>query len=103
MMLQYNNNAALPNRFEGYGQGFFRQQPNVNMHGNTFFNAFQYQGNPNQEVRYNDHMDLDRVNGQVELRYKKNIKRTRCFEGPYPEWNETLFFNFSMRQEETNI
>lgn len=78
MMMNYNNNAGMLNQFEGYGQGFFRQQPNVNMHGNTFFNAFQNQGRPNQEVSYN-HLDLDRVNGFIELRYKKNIKRTRCF------------------------
>ena len=40
-----NNN--LFDRFGGYGQGFFRQQPNVNMHGNTFFNSMQNQGGRN--------------------------------------------------------
>lgn len=64
-MMQYNNNAPMMNRFDGYGQGFFRQQPNINMHGNTFFNAFQNQGNHSQEIRYNNHIDLDRVNAQV--------------------------------------
>jgi hypothetical protein len=103
MMAQYNNNAGMFDRFNGYGQGFFRQQPNVNMHGNAFFNAFQNQGRPNQEVSYNDHTDLDRVSGYVELRYKKALRRTRCFEGPFPEWNETLFFNYSMKHEESNL
>jgi hypothetical protein len=32
-----NNNVATFDRFSGYGQGFFRQQPNFNMHGNQFF------------------------------------------------------------------
>lgn len=63
--MQYNNNAPMMNQFNGYGQGFYRQQPNINMHGNTFFNAFQNQGNNNQEVRYNNSIDLDRVNSQV--------------------------------------
>jgi len=47
-MMQYNNNAQMMNRFDGYGQGFYRQQPNINMHGNTFFNNYQNQGNNNQ-------------------------------------------------------
>lgn len=48
MMMQYQNNPGLMDRFGGYGQGYFRQQPQINMHGNTFFNAFQNQGRPNQ-------------------------------------------------------
>ena len=40
-----NMNAIVMNQMGGYGQGqgFFRQQPTVNMHGNTFFTAFQNQ------------------------------------------------------------
>lgn len=84
-------------RFGGYGQGFFRQQPSINMHGNTFFSAFQNQGGRTQEVSYNDHLQLDRANTFMELRFKKITKRTRCFEGPFPEWNETMVFNYSMK------
>ena len=55
--------AAIFDRFNGYGHGFFRQQPQINMHGNTFFNAFQNQGGRNQEVNYgNEHLQLDRAN-----------------------------------------
>ena len=97
-------NAAIMNQMGGYGQGMFRQQPNVNMHGNTFFTAFQNQGGRNQEVTYNnEHLQLDRANTTIELRFKKIVKRTRCFEGPYPEWNETLFFNYSMKNEHTSL
>lgn len=42
-----NFNADMMGRFGGYGQGFFRQQPSVNMHHNTFFNAMQNQGGRN--------------------------------------------------------
>ena len=45
MMLVNNNNFM--DRFNGYGQGFYNQQPNVNMHGNVFFNAMQNQGGRN--------------------------------------------------------
>ena len=76
------------NQMAGLGQGYFRQQANVNMHGNTFLTAFQNQGGRNQEVSYNnEHLQLDRANTTIELRFKKIIRRTRCFEGPYPEWN----------------
>jgi hypothetical protein len=77
MMGQFSNNNGLFDRFNGYGQGFFRQQPQVNMHGNAFFNAFQNQGRPNQEVSYNDHTDLDRVSAFLELRYAPPHAATR--------------------------
>ena len=41
-------NAAIMNQVGGFGQGMWGQQPAVNMHGNTFFNAFQNQGGRNQ-------------------------------------------------------
>lgn len=90
-------------KFSGYGVGFFRQQPSLNMHGNTFFTAFQNQGRNNQEATYDQAPSLDRVNGFLELRFKKSVRRTRCFEGPFPEWNETLCFNYSMKHEQTSL
>lgn len=42
-----NLTNVMYDRFGGYGQGFYRQQPNINMHGNTFFTAFQNQGQRN--------------------------------------------------------
>jgi hypothetical protein len=82
-----NLTNVMMDRFGGYGQGFYRQQPNINMHGNAFFNVNPNQGR-NQEVSYNnDHLQLDRANTFMELRFKKTARRTRCFEGPYPEWN----------------
>jgi len=66
-MIQYNNNAGggIFDKLGGYGQGFFRQQPSMNMQGNNFFNAMQNQGRHNQEVTYNEHINLDRVNGFI--------------------------------------
>lgn len=100
-MAGFQTGAAF-DRLGGYGQGFFRQQPQVNMHGNTFFNAMANQGRPNQELTY-ERQDLDRVSGFVELRVKKKVKGTRTFEGPFPEWNETLCLNYSMKQEQTTL
>ena len=61
-----NVNAIMASQMGGYGQGFFRQQAQVNMHGNTFFNAFQNQGGRNQEVSYsNEHLQLDRANTTI--------------------------------------
>ncbi len=70
--------VSIFDNFQGYGQGFFRQQPNVNMFGNTFYTGFQNQGR-NQEVSYNQHLRLDRVNSCIELRFKKLLRRTPCF------------------------
>ena len=84
-MTMFNNNPMYQNVMN-YGQAFYRQQPQVNMHGNTFFNAFANQGAINQEVSY-EHLDLDRVSSFVELRIKNKVKSTRTFEGPFPEWN----------------
>jgi hypothetical protein len=63
--MMQNNNQGANDRFAGYGAGFFRQQQNVNMHGNNFFNAFQNQGRNNQEVTYDERIDLDRVNSFI--------------------------------------
>ena len=64
MMAAQMQNPGFMDRFNGYGQGFFRQQPTVNMHGNTFFNSLQNQGRT-QEVSYNNQINLERVNAFV--------------------------------------
>ena len=81
-----NLTNMMANQMGGFG--YYNQQPKINVHGNTFFTAFQNQGGRNQEVSYsNEHLQLERANTLMELRFKKTIRRTRCFEGPYPEWN----------------
>lgn len=76
-MMNFNGNQGYGGKFDGYGQGFYNQMANVNMHGNNFFNS---QGqNRGHEVSYNRKNNLERVESIIELRFKKHVKRTRCF------------------------
>jgi hypothetical protein len=73
--------------YSNYGAGLFNQNPTFSMTGHTYFH--QNQGNPNritQEVNY-EGKSIERVNTVVELKFKKYLKRTQSFEGPFPEWN----------------
>ena len=100
-MTMFNNNPNYMNVIN-YGQSFYRQQPQIDMRGNTFFNALANQGAINQEVSY-EHLNLDRVSSFVELRIKNKVKSTRTFEGPFPEWNETLYIKYNMKQTQTTL
>lgn len=87
---QYPPGNMYPNRdmYNNYGYGLYNQQPNYSMGGHIFFN--QIPNNPNrimnQEASY-EGKTMERINTLIELRFKKQIRRTQCFEGPFPEWN----------------
>lgn len=86
------NNTVMRNftnqndMYQNYGTGLYNQRPTVNMTGHTFYQANL--GNPNrmnQEViSYDGKNMLERVNTKLQLRFKKNIKVTQAFEGPFP-------------------
>lgn len=72
----FSNNRDM---YSNYGAGLFNQNPTFSMTGHTYFH--QGQNNPNrinQEVNY-DSKSMERVNTVVEMKFKRNLKRTLCF------------------------
>ena len=88
-----------------YGMGFHQRQQNVNMQGQNFFvpGMMQNFGSNRQAEVSLKKESLERNQGYIEMRFKKVLKRTECFEGPFPEWNETLDFKYNLKNESMSL
>lgn len=90
--------------YANYGMSFYQRAPNMNLQGMNFFvpgmNANQH--HIPMEANYQK-QKIERTNTCMIMKFKKDLKPTRCFEGPFPEWNETIEFHYNLKKEQMTI
>lgn len=88
--------------FTNYGMSMHRAPPHMNMQGRNFFIPGMPMQNMNLEVHY-PRQKIERNNTCMIMNFKKLIKKTETLEGPFPEWNQTIDFEYNLNAEQMTV